>query len=212
MSHRATNWAIEQRGLKPATKIVLWHLADRHHPDHGCFPSQDTLAEDCEMSRSTLNVHLKDLENRGLIKRIQRSDKSTKRQKSTYYQLGFEMETDTRKKRVKSKKPCPKSGHGAVSGNGQKPCPENGKSRVRNPDTNPVREPVIKTRARKIPFFTADEEFMAREVAKHILGGKGVRSDQIPNRVKACIRQLELLTNEQARAANLNLDEVSDEQ
>lgn len=26
MSHAATNWAIQQRGLKLTTKIVLWHL------------------------------------------------------------------------------------------------------------------------------------------------------------------------------------------
>ena len=29
MSHQGTNWAILQRGLKPTTKIVLWHLCDR---------------------------------------------------------------------------------------------------------------------------------------------------------------------------------------
>ncbi len=39
MSHRATNWAIQQRGLPPAAKLVLWHLCDRHNPDFGCFPS-----------------------------------------------------------------------------------------------------------------------------------------------------------------------------
>ena len=56
MSHDATNWAIKQRGLKPTTKIVLWHLCDRFNPDYGCFPSQARLAHDCEISRSTLNV------------------------------------------------------------------------------------------------------------------------------------------------------------
>jgi hypothetical protein len=44
--------------------------------------------------------------------------------------------------------PCPNSGHGidakAVSEFCQMPCPENGKSRVRNPDTNLVREPLSK--------------------------------------------------------------------
>jgi hypothetical protein len=30
--------------LMPATKLVLWHLCDRHNPDFGCFPSQDQLA------------------------------------------------------------------------------------------------------------------------------------------------------------------------
>ena len=48
MSHFATNWAILQRGLKPATKIVLWHLCDRHNPDFGCFPTQARLAADCD--------------------------------------------------------------------------------------------------------------------------------------------------------------------
>jgi hypothetical protein len=43
MSHDATNWAIQRRGLKPTTKIVLWHLCDRFNPDFGCFPSQDRL-------------------------------------------------------------------------------------------------------------------------------------------------------------------------
>ncbi|MCG6560603.1 helix-turn-helix domain-containing protein, partial [Ruegeria sp. 1NDH52C] len=44
--------------------------------------------------------------------------------------------------------PCPEIGHGieakAVSGFLPKPCPENRESRVRNPDTNLVREPLSK--------------------------------------------------------------------
>ncbi len=46
MRHRATIWAIQQRGLKLATKIVLWFLCDRHNPDFGCFPTQARLSED----------------------------------------------------------------------------------------------------------------------------------------------------------------------
>lgn len=137
MSHSATNWAIQQRGLKPATKLVLWHLCDRHHPDNGCFPSQDTLADDCEMSRSALNEHLKTLEDRGLIKRQQRVDADTKRQKSTSYIFAFELGNTQ-----DAGKPCPENGHGAVSGIDGKPCPGNGGFRVRNTDTNLVREPV----------------------------------------------------------------------
>ena len=68
MSHRATNWAIQQRGLSPVTKLVLWHLCDRHNPDYGCFPSQDQLAADVEISRASLNVHLEKLEAAGLIR------------------------------------------------------------------------------------------------------------------------------------------------
>ena len=90
MSHAATNWAIQQRGLKPTTKIVLWHLCDRFNPDYGCFPSQERLAHDCEIGRATLNRHLDDLETRGLIHRIRVIDVRTKRQRPTRYLLGFE--------------------------------------------------------------------------------------------------------------------------
>ena len=67
MSHKATVWAIQQRGLKPATKIVLWFLCDRHNPDFGCFPTQARLADDAEMSISALNEHLAKLQELRLI-------------------------------------------------------------------------------------------------------------------------------------------------
>lgn len=92
MSHQATAWAFAQRGLSPATKIVLLYLADRHNPDHGCFPSQARLAADCEMHRSSVNRHLKELVQAGLIRREERFDKETGRQLSTRYLLGFEID------------------------------------------------------------------------------------------------------------------------
>ena len=67
MSHKATVWAIQQRGLKPATKIVLWFLCDRHNPDFGCFPTQARLADDAEMSISALNEHLADTRSRATM-------------------------------------------------------------------------------------------------------------------------------------------------
>lgn len=90
MSHAATNWAIQQRGLKPTTKIVLWHLCDRYNPDYGCFPSQARLAYDCEISRATLNRHLDALEERKLIRRVRMYDPETRQQRNTRYLLGFE--------------------------------------------------------------------------------------------------------------------------
>ena len=131
MSHRATNWAIQQRGLEPATKLLLWQLADRLNADTGrCDPSQERLAHDCEMSRATVNRHLKKLEIVGLIQRIQRLDTRTKRQANTSYLLaldnGFsEPHDETR----------------AVSQLEQEPSLKSNASRVSGCDTNPVREP-----------------------------------------------------------------------
>ena len=152
MSHFATNWAILQRGLKPATKIVLWHLCDRHNPDFGCFPTQARLATDCEISRSALNDHLRKLELAGLIRRCASVDPVTKRQQPTRYILGFEDGFDD-----PNSDPSPEFGHGDFPGfsggdpdgetrqmspNAVNLCPENGDFRVRNSDTNPVREPL----------------------------------------------------------------------
>ncbi|MGX1005446.1 hypothetical protein ACSSV6_004038 [Roseovarius sp. MBR-38] len=174
MSHDATNWAIQRRGLKPTTKIVLWHLCDRFNPDFGCFPSQERLAHDCEISRSTLNEHLDRLEAERLLRRVPRIDPVTKRQLPTRYILGFEEgfaphdpepcsetghgflpfghEAETASEIAVSSanraEPCPEIAHGnlqePVSGFCPDPCPENAESRVRNPDTNLVREPLSK--------------------------------------------------------------------
>jgi hypothetical protein len=192
MSHHATNWAIRQRGVKPATKLVLWHLCDRHNPDQGCFPSQDKLADDCEMSRSSLNEHLKALEEKGLIRRDQRINEATKRQQSTSYVFAFEdgfvcASKDESTPHVDF--PCPESGHGAVSRNQGEPCPENDQSRVQNPDTNLVREPVrepsgARDRAGRADFTKLWEEWPEahlpdnREAAETVFR-KMIESEQI---------------------------------
>ncbi|MBX3580024.1 MAG: helix-turn-helix domain-containing protein [Rhizobiaceae bacterium] len=139
MSHKATTWAIQQRGISPAAKLVLWHLADRFHPDNGCFPSQETLAEDCEMSRSGLNNQLDALEAAGMIRREQRRDDTTNRQLPTRYRFAFEADFNA--------EPCPEFGHGAVSKKKEDPCPKNQGVRVQSVGhaikAEPVSEPVI---------------------------------------------------------------------
>ena len=90
MSHKATNWALQQKGLKPATKLVLFYLADRHNPDYGCFPSQTTLADDCEMSLRSVRNHLDILECLGLLSRTHRKTDSGN-YTSDRYMLGFEL-------------------------------------------------------------------------------------------------------------------------
>ena len=155
MSHKATVWAIQQRGLKPATKIVLWFLCDRPNPDFGCFPTQERLADDAEMSISALNAHLAKLEELRLIHRVRVHDPRTHKRQATRYILGFEdgfpqeptpetgdgfAGTDAEQ----TDDPTPDSGHGAISGFSAKPSPDFAQSHLRNPETNLVREPLSK--------------------------------------------------------------------
>lgn len=145
MSHKATVWALDQRSIKGTTKIVLWHLCDRYNPEHGCFPSQELLAYDCQVSRSGLNNHLSQLEKCGLMRRERRIDPITKRQMSTRYILGFEegftpvpsaaAAGNPAEIASSAEKPCPDFGHGDCSADSkanndldsesiEKPCPE----------------------------------------------------------------------------------------
>ena len=180
MSHQGTNWAILQRGMKPTTKIVLWHLCDRYNPDYGCFPAQERLAHDCEISRAGLNTHLAKLEQRGLLRRVRRIDPITKRQMSTRYILGFEEEfappprgdsgPETSEIRpFDMANPCPESGHG---GRGEKanvnsdfsnnsasdPCPDLRHGAVSRkppdpcPENNPTRVQILDTNLVKEPL------------------------------------------------------------
>ena len=152
MSHKATVWAIQQRGLKPATKIVLWFLCDRHNPDFGCFPTQARLAEDAEMSISALNDHLATLEDLGLIHRISVKDLRTHRRLPTRYILGFEQGFP--------QKPPPESGDGFVeiTEENDTPSPDFPQSHLRNPEYNLVREPLTK------PVKEEEEDAAAREI------------------------------------------------
>ncbi len=167
MSHAATNWAIQQRGLKPATKIVLWFLCDRHNPDFGCFPTQARLAEDAEMSISALNDHLATLEKLRLIHRIRVKDLRTHRRLPTRYILGFEQgfsqkpppesEDGFVEIMEENDDPSPESPDGAISRFPGVPSPDFPESHLRNPEYNLVREPLTKP-------VKEEEDAQAREI------------------------------------------------
>ena len=193
MSHRATIWAIQQRGLKPATKIVLWFLCDRHNPDFGCFPTQARLAHDAEMSISALNEHLARLEELRLIHRVRTHDPRTHQRQATRYILGFEDGfpqeptpengdgcEGTEDEQVDD--PTPESGHGddpgAISGFSAKPSPDFAQSHLRNPETNLVREPLREP-------VKEEEDAQARgaisdQVFGDLLDALGLDADALP--------------------------------
>lgn len=93
MSLRAMQAAMQSRGLGPTAKLILVALADRHNDDtRACHPSQARLAADAEVSRATLNRHLKTLEECGEIVRVERIDGNTGKQLSTFYILSIDFD------------------------------------------------------------------------------------------------------------------------
>lgn len=129
MSHEATNWAIKQRGIKPSAKIVLWQLCDRYHPDHGCFPSLDTLAEDCEMSRRSVQNQIDALVEAGLL-RVEKMPRQKGRLPGNRYRFPFESDLGQNLPQAKS----------ALGKNERSPLANSGDDLGQNLPTNPVRE------------------------------------------------------------------------
>ena len=87
MSHYMTALAMKQQGLKPATKIVLYWLADHHNGETGlCFPSLNRFALLTEMDKSTVVRHIDTLATLGLVERV-RSNREDGGYSSTHYVL-----------------------------------------------------------------------------------------------------------------------------
>ena len=75
MSIQAINAALDVHDIGPTRKWLLIVLANYANTDCQCWPSQETLAEDTELSERTIITALKELEVGGLIQREQRRDK-----------------------------------------------------------------------------------------------------------------------------------------
>ena len=68
----ALAWKVEFPG-KPIKKLVLLSLADQANDrDHHCWPTYETIAKRCGMSRRTAITTISDLEREGFIRRIAR--------------------------------------------------------------------------------------------------------------------------------------------
>lgn len=148
MSYQATNWAMKQRDMKPATKTVLLCLADRHNPDNGCFPSQKRIATDACMSERSVRTHLAELEAMGHLRRVKGTGGRLKRAATRYvfsFEEGFEA-VDNSADRAKSRR--------------QK-C---AKSRRQNLPPNTVREPLKEEDARE----AADSNDLFEEVKRAV--------------------------------------------
>lgn len=143
MSHDATNWAIKQRGLKPAAKVVLWHLCDRYHPDHGCFPSLDTLADDCEMSRRSVQDQIDILVEKGLVS-VEKMPRNKGKMPRNRYVFPFEQAQNSLGQNL----PLAKS---ALGKEDHSPLANSRNHLGQNLPTNPVREPLSEAVSARLP-------------------------------------------------------------
>jgi biotin operon repressor len=73
MSNSAITWALSQKTGSPTSKLILFKLADQANDNGVCWPSQKTMAAQCECNRATVNRHIKKLEDKGFLEVMRRT-------------------------------------------------------------------------------------------------------------------------------------------
>lgn len=91
MSVQALTWAFGVRGLSPSEKLVLLSLANYANKENRCWPKQDSIAEETELSSRTVWTALKGLSDKGLIEREARK-RSDGTRTTDVFTLNFDAE------------------------------------------------------------------------------------------------------------------------
>ena len=74
------------KGLHPFQQVILTWLWFHKNTDGICYPSVQTIANECGISKKSVKIHLNKLESLGLIKRIYRKV-NEKLNKTNIYEL-----------------------------------------------------------------------------------------------------------------------------
>lgn len=127
----------------PLRKLVLLKLADNASDSGECWPSYQHIADQCEIARSTVKSHIRELERAGLLRREFRKDGDLN--KSNVFHLTLDGAADNP---VGRQMP-----DGGAADNPPGAADARGGGAADNPITShsfePVKEPVIEPTARK---------------------------------------------------------------
>ena len=127
----------------PLRKLVLIKLADNANDQGECWPSYQHIADQCEIARSTVKSHIRELEKSGLLNREFRRDGELN--KSNVFHLTLDGAADNRVGRQMPE--------GGAADNPPGAADNLGGGAADNPRTShsfePVKEPVIEPTARK---------------------------------------------------------------
>ena len=124
--------AMNMKVGNPLRKLVLLKLADNSNDDGECWPSYQHIADQCEISRSSVKAHVRELEKCGLLKREMRSGE--KGNSSNVFHLTLD---NPGQQITGVGQELPEGGAGAARGGGAGAAPRTSHS------LEPVNEPVI---------------------------------------------------------------------
>lgn len=143
----------------PGRKLVLLKLADNANDKGECWPSFQTIADHCEMGRSTVKMHIKTLEEAGFLTVVERNGGASSNRFLLHLKKGEEIERHTRSKPDPVDPVEIQPGQDLTRSESDRPPvkiqPPPGQDLTPEPVNEPVNEPVKKEARAK---FTAPTE------------------------------------------------------
>lgn len=103
MSFKMVAQAFDMRVGNPLRKMVLIKLADQANDDGYCWPSYDSLAHACEISKRSVIDHIKWLEEQSFLRVEKRYNKEKQKNESNRYYLTLDKAVQFVAKKPKSK-------------------------------------------------------------------------------------------------------------
>ena len=84
--------ALDIKTGSPLTKLILLKLCDNANDNGECWPSQNTIADQCETSRATVNRHIKILVDKGFVRVVSQTRHGMKTVSKYHINLGCSTE------------------------------------------------------------------------------------------------------------------------
>ena len=125
--------ALKAKVGSPLRKLVLVKLADQANDDGECWPSYQTIADACEMGRSTVKAHIAWLEEHGFLRVEYRHYGSGGKSKSNIYHLTIGEGSEPVKFRP---------GQDLTGSDADRPRSDSDLFNGSNPDPKPVNKPI----------------------------------------------------------------------
>ena len=191
--------ALKAKVGNPLRKLVLVKLADQANDDGECWPSYQSIADACEMGRSTVKAHIAWLEEHGFLRVEYRHYGSGGKSKSNIYHLTIGKGSESVKSRpgqilTGSDADLPRSDADPFNGSNPDPEPVNkpikesfppSEGEARAPEPPPPKPAKAKTPRQEEPT-RIPEDFAPSESSCAWFASKGYAFDRDEETEKFC--------------------------
>lgn len=152
----------------PLRKLVLIKLADNANDSGECWPSYQNIADQCEISKSSVKNHIRELEKAGFLTRVYRKQGNLNKSNIFHLTLGQHTPQGVSQEMPQVGQEMPEGGAGDARGGEAGDAPRT--SHSSEPVKEPVKEPKRTPAKKSIPPSEDQVEDYATENGLNLTG------------------------------------------